>query len=161
RSDALARPSPTRARGSATRARSSSARPARASGAENRGAHGPHRTTSEPPAGPMNEALAKTSRRERRAFRVRKKLRATCSLPRLCVSRSLKHIQAQIIDDSSGRTLAHASSTDKGLSGELTGKKKTERAAVIGTELARKAKEAGIQQVVFDRGFARFHGRVK
>ena len=77
------------------------------------------------------------------------------------MSRSLKHISAQVVDDSNGRTLAQATSTAKALSDALKGKTKTQRAAVIGAEIARRAKEAGIETVVFDRGFARFHGRVK
>ena len=92
---------------------------------------------------------------------VRSKLRRHTSAPRLCVSRSLKHISAQIVDDQTGRTLAHATSTAKSLTGDLAGKTKTQRAAVIGAEIARKAKEAGIEKVVFDRGYARFHGRIK
>jgi len=109
----------------------------------------------------MRANLIKQVRRERRTLRVRQKLRVTSSLPRLCVNRSLKHISAQIVDGASGRTLAHATSTAKALVTELSGKSKTQRATVIGAEIARKAKEAGIEVVVFDRGFARFHGRVK
>ncbi|MBK7878027.1 MAG: 50S ribosomal protein L18 [Planctomycetes bacterium] len=109
----------------------------------------------------MNEALGKNLRRERRALRVRSKLRRTGDAPRLSVSRSVKHIQAQIIDDASGRTLAHVSTTAKSLAGDLKGKKKTERAAFVGSELAKRAKAAGVERVVFDRGAARYHGRIK
>jgi large subunit ribosomal protein L18 len=109
----------------------------------------------------MNEALGKNQRRERRAKRLRSKLRTTTDAPRLSVSRSLKHIQAQIIDDASGRTLAHATTTSKELADALKGKKKTERAAHIGKLLAERAKAAGVERVVFDRGASRFHGRVK
>jgi large subunit ribosomal protein L18 len=109
----------------------------------------------------MRATFIKNQRRTRRTLSVRAKLRRTASLPRLSVSRSIKHIAAQIVDDASGRTLAHATSTSKVLADQLKGKKKTERAAVIGAELARKAKEAGVTAVVFDRGFTRFHGRVK
>ena len=109
----------------------------------------------------MKSLFLKNQRRERRSLSVRSKLRRRSSAPRLCVSRSLKHISAQIVDDETGRTLAHATSTAKALTGELTGKNKTQRAAVIGAEIARKAKEAGIEKVVFDRGYARFHGRIK
>jgi large subunit ribosomal protein L18 len=109
----------------------------------------------------MRATFIKSQRRIRRTLSVRAKLRRTASLPRLSVSRSIKHIAAQIVDDQTGRTLAHATSTSKALADQLKGKKKTERAAVIGAELARKAKEAGVTAVVFDRGFTRFHGRVK
>jgi large subunit ribosomal protein L18 len=109
----------------------------------------------------MNQQSVKQVRRRRRSLSVRSKLQRTADRPRLSVFRSLKHIAAQIIDDRSGRTLCAASSTAKSLAPQLEGKKKSERAAVVGAEIARKAKEAGIEQVVFDRGFARYHGRVK
>jgi large subunit ribosomal protein L18 len=109
----------------------------------------------------MRSTLIKNIRRERRSKRVRTQLRRVSELPRLSVSRSLKHIAAQVIDDASGRTLAHVTSTSKDLAGELRGKTKTQRAAVIGAEIAKKAREKGVEAVVFDRGFARFHGRVK
>jgi large subunit ribosomal protein L18 len=109
----------------------------------------------------MRATLIKNKRRERRALRGRSHIRRVSTLPRLCVSRSLKHISAQIIDDQSGKTLAQSTSTAKGLADSLKGKTKTQRAAVIGTEIAKKAIEAGVQAVVFDRGFARYHGRVK
>jgi large subunit ribosomal protein L18 len=103
----------------------------------------------------------KNARKQRRTLSVRAKLKRTASLPRLSVHRSLKHISAQIVDDRTGRTLAAATSTAKALSSSLAGKTKTERAAIIGAEIGRKAKEAGVEQVVFDRGSARYHGRLK
>ncbi len=109
----------------------------------------------------MNPIETKKARRQRRLFHVRARLRKDSSLPRLSVHRSLKHIAAQIIEDSSGRTLCAITTAKKALSPELTGKTKTQRAAVIGREIARLAKDAGIQAVVFDRGSSRFHGRVK
>ena len=109
----------------------------------------------------MRATFIKQIRRERRAKSVRYKLRRTANLPRLCVSRSLKHISAQIIDDEKGQTLAHVTTTAKAMAEGLKGKTKTQRAALVGAEIARKAKEAGVNAVVFDRGFARFHGRVK
>ncbi len=109
----------------------------------------------------MRATLIKNKRRERRALRGRSHIRRVSTLPRLCVSRSLKHISAQIIDDQSGRTLAQSTTTAKDLAPSLAGKNKTQRAAVIGTEIAKKAIEAGVEAVVFDRGFARYHGRVK
>jgi large subunit ribosomal protein L18 len=109
----------------------------------------------------MRATLIKNKRRERRALRGRSHIRRVTTLPRLCVSRSLKHISAQIIDDRSGKTLAQSTTTAKSLAPDLAGKTKTQRAAVIGAEIAKKAIEAGVQTVVFDRGFARYHGRVK
>jgi len=100
-------------------------------------------------------------RRERRRFSVRARLRRSADRPRLSVHRSCKHISAQVIDDQSGNTLCAASSTAKALAGELAGKTKTERAKVIGREIARKAREAGLEAVVFDRGASRFTGRIK
>jgi large subunit ribosomal protein L18 len=109
----------------------------------------------------MKSQEIKLHRRERRARHVRKRIRRTTSLPRLCVSRSLKHISAQVIDDATGRTLASATTASRALADALNQKNKTDRARVIGTELARKAREAGVEAVVLDRGFARYHGRVK
>jgi large subunit ribosomal protein L18 len=109
----------------------------------------------------MKTSLVKQWRRERRGRSVRARLRRTASVPRLSVARSSKHITAQVIDDAAGRTLAHATTTAKAMAGELAGKTKTERARLIGAEIARKAKEAGVKKVVFDRGFCRYHGRVK
>ncbi len=109
----------------------------------------------------MDAITLKKTRRARRAHHVRNRIRRTTTLPRLSVSRSLKHIAAQLIDDATGKTLAHATTTAKDLASSLTGKTKTERAKIVGAEIARKARDAGIQEVVFDRGSARFHGRVK
>lgn len=88
--------------------------------------------------------------------RVRKKISGITERPRLAVYRSLKHISAQVIDDTTGRTLVSASSLEKsiGAEGNVEGAKK------IGKELARRAQEAGITSVVFDRGGFRYHGRV-
>lgn len=109
----------------------------------------------------MRTDQIKNIRRERRSKRVRTQLRRVSDLPRLSVHRSVKHISAQIIDDAGGRTLAHVTSTGKEIAAEMRGKTKTQRAAAIGAEIARRAKEKGIEAVVFDRGFARYHGRVK
>jgi large subunit ribosomal protein L18 len=103
--------------------------------------------------------MAKRSRNDLRVARhdrLRKKLDGTDSRPRLAVFRSLKHISAQIIDDSTGKTLASASSLEKSIkaSGNAEGAKK------VGEELAKRAKTAGINSVVFDRGGFRYMGRV-
>ena len=97
--------------------------------------------------------------RHRRHRRIRKRLSGTTVRPRLSVFRSLNHIYAQVIDDTTGRTLAAVSTLDaevRGASGS-----KTERAKAVGTAIAERAKAAGIGQVVFDRGGYQYHGRVK
>jgi large subunit ribosomal protein L18 len=109
----------------------------------------------------MKEVKRIAVRRERRRFSVRKRLGRSADRPRLSVHRSCKHISAQVIDDHNGNTLCAASTTAKALAGELAGKTKTERAKVIGREIARKAREAGLEAVVFDRGASRFTGRIK
>jgi large subunit ribosomal protein L18 len=98
----------------------------------------------------------------RRRQRVRAKLRrVTSNRPRLSVFRSSKHIYAQVIDDESGRTLAAASSLDRGLKTSLKTGADTSAANAVGKLIAERAKAAGIEQVVFDRGAYLFHGRVK
>ena len=99
--------------------------------------------------------------RIRRHARVRKSITGTPEKPRLDVYRSVNHIYAQIIDDTAGHTLVAASDVEKDLRSAANGKKKTEIAEAVGETLAKRAKEAGIQTVVFDRGGFMFHGRVK
>ena len=96
--------------------------------------------------------------RLRRHIRVRKTLAGTPERPRLAVYRSTNHIYVQVIDDSRGHTLAAASDRDKGLKASGT---KTETAKAVGKLIAQRAKEQGIDAVVFDRGGFRYHGRVK
>ncbi|MCC7474109.1 MAG: 50S ribosomal protein L18 [Pirellulales bacterium] len=98
--------------------------------------------------------------RQRRAFRVRKRTRSTTERPRLSVARSHKHISVQVIDDESGRTLASASSLDKGLSGQLKSGGNATAAQAVGKAIAERALAAGISAVCFDRGPYRYHGRV-
>jgi large subunit ribosomal protein L18 len=105
--------------------------------------------------------LVGNTRKKRRALHVRNRLRRESGSPRLSVHRTSKHISAQVIDDKQGRTLCAVSSTAKGLGDALAGKTKSQRASVIGAEIARLAKEAGVEQVVFDRGAFPYHGRVK
>jgi large subunit ribosomal protein L18 len=100
------------------------------------------------------------SQRQRRAFRVRKRTRGTQDRPRLCVSRSHKHISAQIIDDLEGKTLASASTRDKQLSAKLKYGGNAAAAQAVGKALAEKATKAGITAVAFDRGPYKYHGRV-
>lgn len=101
--------------------------------------------------------------RKRRQARVRKHLSGLPERPRLNVFRSLNHIYAQVIDDTKGVTLVSASSLDANVQeAEITtGKGKTERAILVGKLVAERALEAGITQVVFDRGGYKYHGRVK
>lgn len=99
--------------------------------------------------------------RERRHRRVRMKLSGTSERPRLNVFRSLDHIYAQVIDDVAGHTLASASSLDKELRSEMSDKTKKEQAELVGKTVAERAKSAGIETVVFDRGGFLYHGRVK
>src|SRR4051812_42251261 len=97
--------------------------------------------------------------RRRRHIRLRKHLAGTGERPRLCVFRSLNHIYAQVIDDVVGRTLASASTADAEL--KSTTGTKSERAKAVGLAIAERAKKAGINTVVFDRGGYRYHGRVQ
>ena len=99
--------------------------------------------------------------RDRRRRRVRMKLSGTSERPRLNVFRSLDHIYAQVIDDVQGRTLASASSLDKDLRSEMSDKTKKEQAELVGKTVAERAKVAGIETVVFDRGGFLYHGRIK
>lgn len=98
----------------------------------------------------------------RRAGRVRSKLaKRSSTRPRLSVFRSSKHIYAQVIDDVAGRTVAAASSLDKELREALKTGADTTAASKIGEIVAKRALEAGVTEVVFDRGSYRYHGRVK
>ena len=105
--------------------------------------------------------MAKLSRNDNRVARherVRKDISGTPNMPRLCVYRSSKNIYAQIIDDVNGKTLASASSLDKAFEGYGGNK---EAAKKVGQMVAEAAKNAGIEEVVFDRGGYLYHGRVK
>ena len=93
--------------------------------------------------------------------RVRQKVTGTISRPRLCVFRSLNHVNAQLIDDSSGRTLVSMSTLDSQVRSKTDGMGKSKKAEIVGTLLAEKALNEGIKQVVFDRGGYKYHGRVK
>lgn len=104
----------------------------------------------------------KHRQRIKRANRVRRLLRGTAERPRLTVFRSLKHIYAQIIDDTAGKTLAAASTQDKDLRAALNGKSANKGAAEkVGEAIARRAIEKGLKKVAFDRGPYKYHGRVK
>jgi len=109
----------------------------------------------------VNRMKRKAALRLRRHRRVRRKVAGTPERPRLCVRRSLRHVYAQVVDDTSGRTLAAASTQVAGVCEACKGAKKTAAAALVGKELARRAIEAGIRQVAFDRGGYKYHGRIR
>lgn len=99
--------------------------------------------------------------RERRRKHVRKFVHGEPDRPRLNVFRSEKHIYAQVIDDRKGHTLAAASDSEAALSPRLKGVKPLERAKIVGETVAQRARDKGIQQVVFDRAGYKYHGRIK
>jgi large subunit ribosomal protein L18 len=107
----------------------------------------------------MPTATSRSAARQKRHHSLRLRLAGTPARPRLAVFRSLNHIYAQVIDDSTGHTLASASSLEAALRG--TGGSKTERAQRVGALLAERARAAGIERVVFDRAGFRYHGRVR
>lgn len=103
----------------------------------------------------------RNNRRVMRHLRVRNKISGSSTRPRLAVFRSLKHVYAQIIDDTHGMTLASTSTLDQNIKAEKEGKSKTDISELVGTDMAKQAKKKGIKQVVFDRGGYKYHGRVK
>ena len=105
--------------------------------------------------------LSRNAHRQRVHLRVRTKVVGTPERPRLCVYRSLNHIYAQVIDDRGGRTLAAASSLDKEMRKQLKGGGNVASAKVVGKVIAERARAAGIEKVVFDRGGYMYHGRVQ
>ena len=107
----------------------------------------------------MKKTATKRLGRERRHRRVRRKVSGVADKPRLSVFRSNRHIYAQIIDDVSEKTLVSASSKEKAF--EMAGKNKTDAATEVGRILAGRAKEIGVEKVVFERGGNLYHGRVK
>ncbi len=107
----------------------------------------------------MTQVASRGAARRKRHERIRLHLAGTDVRPRLAVFRSLNHIYAQVIDDTSGRTLAAASTLEKDLRGSSS--TKSEEAAVVGRLIAERAKAAGIESVVFDRAGFRYHGRIK
>lgn len=104
----------------------------------------------------MNRVAHKHQSAIRRASRVRTTVKGTTERPRLSIHISNLHVTAQIIDDSSGKTLAYASTVGKSAKGT-----KTEQAAEVGTQIATKAKKAKLKKVSFDRGSRKYHGRAK
>lgn len=109
----------------------------------------------------MSAVKIKKQRRVRRKKRVRKKVFGTADRPRLTVSRSLKNIYAQLIDDDAGRTLAEASTATKDLRGSVGYGGNVTAATAVGKLLAERALANGVKRATFDRNGYRFHGRVK
>jgi large subunit ribosomal protein L18 len=110
----------------------------------------------------MEKNDIKIKRRERRKLHIRKRIIGTADRPRMTVFRSLNNIYVQIVDDESGRTLISASTLDKGMKETVKpDMKKTDRSKIVGVEIAKKALEANIKKVSFDRNGYLYHGRVK
>ena len=106
-------------------------------------------------------AIKRIERRQRIKKSIRKRIQGTADVPRLTVYRSLKSIQAQLVNDATGTTLLTVSSLSKGLAAEVKGKNKTEVAKIVGKAAAEEAKKQKIEKVVFDRNGYLYHGRVK
>ena len=107
----------------------------------------------------VKRAKGKSAARGRRHLRLRKKVTGTTARPRLVVSRSSRHVFVQVVDDTIGRTVASASTMEADLR-SFEGDK-TAKARKVGELLAERAKSAGVEAVVFDRGGYLYHGRVK
>lgn len=106
--------------------------------------------------------LTNAERRNKRRFRIRKRITGNAEKPRLSVFRSVKHIYVQAIDDGTGRTLAAAGTTEKEVAAAVKGTKgKVEAATAVGKAIAEKLLKLGVKTAVFDRGGNRYHGRVK
>ncbi len=110
---------------------------------------------------PSTISAARRAGVSRRHFRVRKRVSGTAGRPRLVVTRSARHIYAQIVDDTKGHTLASASTLDTSLrgAGNSVGDK-SKAASAVGALIAERAKAAGVESVVFDRGGRKYHGRI-
>jgi large subunit ribosomal protein L18 len=109
----------------------------------------------------MDRHARKYQQRLRRRFRVSNAVRGNASRPRLCIFKSLKHMYAQIIDDTQGKTVASASTLDSTVKGAVKYGGNKDAAAVVGKSIAERAIAAGVKEVCFDRREFRYHGRVK
>ena len=107
----------------------------------------------------MTQVAGRVGARQKRHERIRLRLSGSPERPRLAVFRSLNNIYAQVIDDTSGKTLAAASSLEKEL--KTAGQKKGDEAKLVGRLIAERARKAGVERVVFDRAGFRYHGRIK
>ena len=108
----------------------------------------------------MSQKVSRNEIRKRKHARVRKKVGGTTQRPRLCVFRSLSHIYAQVIDDTTGRTLVSASTLDQTIREQALSGGNKAGAAEVGKLIATRAQDEGITTVVFDRGGYIYHGRV-
>jgi large subunit ribosomal protein L18 len=99
--------------------------------------------------------------RERRKLRIRRKISGTGEKPRMSVFRSARHIYAQVVDDASGKTVAHASTLSRDVRGEAAESTKLDAAKKVGHAIAKRLLEKGIDRVVFDRNGYLYHGRVR
>jgi len=109
----------------------------------------------------MGKLELKKQTRLKRKKRIRKKITGTTERPRLCVFRSAKHVYAQVVDDSTGRTIAAAGSVEDKVKGQSDLKGKIAVASLVGKSVGERAIKQGIQKVVFDRNGFFYHGRVK
>ena len=109
----------------------------------------------------MARVRTNKARRVMRHIRVRRKVKGTAERPRLAIYRSLHHIYAQVIDDTRGVTVAAASSLEGEMKSKSNGKAKSEIASQVGILISERAKEKGVDTVVFDRAGYKFHGRLK
>jgi large subunit ribosomal protein L18 len=109
----------------------------------------------------MQKRIDRDAIRRRIRYRIRAKVSGTATKPRLAVFRSDKHIYAQAIDDGSGQTIAHASTLDSDLKGQVKRGGNVDAAKAVGGAIASRLKDKGIEAVVFDRGGYLYHGRIK
>ncbi len=109
----------------------------------------------------MASSVSRNKLRIRRHARVRKRIAGEGARPRLSVFRSLHHIYVQLVDDSTGNTLAAASTREKDIAKDLASRKGVGAAEKVGQAIAQRAKDKGITAVVFDRGGYKYHGRIK
>lgn len=109
----------------------------------------------------MNVSEARTESRHRIRSRIRRRVKGSGERPRLAIFKSGRHIYAQVIDDATGATIAHASSLEAPLKGEKKTGANRETATRVGTLVAERAKSKGVARVVFDRGGYIYHGKVK
>jgi len=101
--------------------------------------------------------LNRAAERIKRHQRIRRKVHGTAEQPRLCVTKTLRHLHAQVVDDESARTLVSASTVEPEIRTLISGPN-TQAAQVLGTRLAQRARDAGVETVVFDRGGHPYHG---
>ncbi len=109
----------------------------------------------------MSKKLSRSEARVDKHYRIRNKISGTEARPRLCVFKSLHHLSAQIINDEAGHTIVAVSTQEKELAAKLTSTKNIEAAKVIGEVIAKRAKEKGINSVVFDRSGYIYHGKIQ